>query len=107
MVPRFNFKSRGFHAGCISVFESALRTHVLCKTSEEEEIKADFRRLDGYVFTYEGQDAETKAQRELSAALDAGLKNVTLVGIFSFKDWTSVCSLYFKSQGVRCLADAY
>jgi len=46
---------------------------------KDESIDAGFQRLDGYVFTYEGQGAEAKAQRELSAAQDAGLTNVTLV----------------------------
>jgi glycine/D-amino acid oxidase-like deaminating enzyme/nitrite reductase/ring-hydroxylating ferredoxin subunit len=42
-------------------------------------IECGLKRLDAFVFTYAGSDAQQKVQRELSAAKDAGLKNVSTV----------------------------
>ena len=41
------------------------------------------KRLDGYVFTYAGNDAQEKIYKELSAVKDAGLSDVSMVGFFA------------------------
>ena len=43
------------------------------------------KQLDGYVFTYAGQDAETKVQKELSAVKDARLTEAKLVSSLQTK----------------------
>lgn len=49
------------------------------ETVKELGIECGLKRLDAYVFTYAGQDAEDKVHKELAAARDAGLKDVSQV----------------------------
>lgn len=49
------------------------------ETVKELGIDCGLKRLDAFVFTYAGSEAEEKVHKELSAAKDAGLKDVSLV----------------------------
>ena len=53
------------------------------QVAKEEDLDCGLKQLDGYVFTYAGQDAETKVQKELSAVKDATLTEAKLVSSFS------------------------
>ena len=62
--------------------QSAKKVDFTMQIVKEHKMDCDLKRVDGYVYTYAGQEAETKVQKELSAAKDAQLADVRLVSLF-------------------------
>lgn len=63
----------------------------------EEKIRCDFERLDGYLFTPPGESAEL-LERELAAARRAGLLNVELVARAPINQFDTGTALRFPQQ---------
>jgi hypothetical protein len=66
---------------------------------KDQGIDCGLKRLDAFVFTYAGREAEEKAYKELSAARDAGLKDVSLVdpSLFTLKFRFAFLLIYLAS----------
>lgn len=66
--------------------------------ARREKISCNFRRLDGYLYTEEGETTET-LESELEAAHRAGLKDVALIDSVPIKSFKTGPALHFPHQG--------
>jgi glycine/D-amino acid oxidase-like deaminating enzyme len=77
------------HTAAIEKIEEIIR---------REEISCNFRRLDGYLYTEEGESTET-LEAELKATHRAGLKDVELIDSVPLDSFKTGPALHFPRQG--------
>lgn len=69
-----------------------------CKEATREKIACNFRRLDGYLYTEEGEPVDT-LESELKPTHRAGLKDVQLVDCVPLDSFKTGPALHFPARG--------